>query len=575
MTPGVQGHAAGMRRLGPRLAEERGAALIMTLLVAMIVFGLGVLTVSISLPETRIAANYQNSVTAKYFAESAIERVVGLQNDMSRSPRYLFESSSYAVLTADSAVFPLDTAVAPTSNGNESAGTIRTLVTNTNPRSRPAPYVVRSTATLADGTSTTYEATVDVVSLLDFAVYSEADISIAPNITLGGRVYSGDDVSLGGPNIILLDRVEYVDNIYNTGYGDFRQGHERVPALPPVVNLADMGFYEPAAKNAGRCTDGRGLYIGTDGPTAVDNQSINVFARLNNQQSNSSSGCRDGPHCIVIDLGLFDFSASPITYNGVGLLGYDGNPLIDFNGIIFSELETHVWGHHGGRSVEDATIADGESYMTPPGVGTNLYSNNVLDAGEDGSNGGTANGQLDPRNVGANIGIYVRGNIYIDHNIFAGRDTAGNKVAVGLVARDNVHIDATSPRTIIIDAAVLAVTGTWDPEGSSSNHRYNYWANSGGTYVYDLDGDGTLETNTGVGQSGDRDETAMFYAWTLRNLGNLVTKTQPNSGVWSSNGHPRYYYYDASLQTAELPCYPTLPDYGIVPGSFTEVLVQP
>jgi len=560
------------------LADERGAALVLVLLVATILFALGSLAVAVSIPESRIAGNFQNSIAAKYFAESAIEKVVGLQNDMTKSPRYLLNPSSYALLTADSVVFPLDSAISPRAGGNRTVGTIRTAITNANPWDTPAPYTVRATATLNDGSSTTYEAAVDVVSLLDFAVYSEASIGIAPNITISGRLYSGANINFTGPNIILMGRVEYVSSISGVQYADFRKGYEQVDALPSVVNLADMSFYEQAAKSAGECTDGIGLYIGSDGPSSVDQQSTNLFTRLNYKKWNSQSGCRDGNNCVVLDLSLFDFSVSPVTYNGTALIGFDGQPLTDFNGIIFSEMETHTWGHLGGRSVEDLPVTDTRAYMTPPGVSVNLYSNNVLDTGEDGVNGGVVNGQLDPRGRGANVGLYVLGNIYIDHNIFAGVDSAGQPVRFAMVARDYVHVDAHSPRTIIMESAVLAVTRTWDPEGSSSNHQANYWAENGGTgggYVYDLDGDGTIETNTGVGQSGDRNETSMLYAWTLLNLGNLVTDTRPNSGVWASYGHPRYYVYDVELQTAEIPCYPTLPDFGIVPGSFTEVLTTP
>jgi hypothetical protein len=67
----------------------------------------------------------------------------------------------------------------------------------------------------------------------------------------------------------------------------------------------------------------------------------------------------------------------------------------------------------------------------------------------------------------------------------------------------------------------------------------------------------------------------MLDAWAIQNLGNLVVATPPNSGHWASHGHPRFYTYDTQLQTAEIPCYPTLPNYGIVPGSFTEVLNSP
>ncbi|MFQ5890351.1 MAG: PilX N-terminal domain-containing pilus assembly protein [Gemmatimonadota bacterium] len=566
---------------GALSANERGAALILALLVTLILFALGSMAVAISLPESRVSSNFQRSVEAKYLAESAIEEIVGRQNDQLRSPRYLFDPASYQLLGPDSAVFTVRSLVAPLSTGDEVVGSLTARVLNTNPTRGPPPYTIQTTSTLLDGSSTTYQAVVDVVSLLDFAVYSEWNIYIGANITIGGRLYSGNVITLTGPNITLMQRVEYARLIRNTAWGDFRQGHSRVDPKPSMTDLADMTFFEQASKNAGVCTAGRGLYIGQDGFSAVGRQTADLFRNTGGRKPSNRSGCRDGPSCTVIDLTLFDFSASPIRYAGAPLIGFDGTPLTDFNGVLFVDGELHVWGHLGGRSVEDATVTDTRNYMTPPTVPVNLYSNNRLDRFEDGANGGSVDGKLAPAGRGVNLGIYSSGNIYIDHNIFAGENESGLPVRMALVARNNVRIDSYSPRAIFIEAAVLAVNGTWSPYGRSpSTHQFNYWANNRGdlppaTRKYDLDGDGVLEGNTFVGRPGDRNENNVLRAWTLRNDGNLVTRTSPNSGVWSAYGHPRYYNYDTELRTSEVPCYPTMPDYGIVSGSFTEVLVGP
>jgi hypothetical protein len=151
---------------------------------------------------------------------------------------------------------------------------------------------------------------------------------------------------------------------------------------------------------------------------------------------------------------------------------------------------------------------------------------------------------------------------------------------MALVSRDFTRIDGNAPKLTVVQSAVLAVKETWSPFGGHGDHEPNYWANLNGdlapnSYVYDVDWDGLVEANNGMPQAEDRDETSMRDAWGIHNLGNLVVATPPSSGHWASDAHPRFYTYDTQLQTAEIPCYPTLPSYGVVPGSFLEVLNVP
>lgn len=577
-----------------RAADERGAALIMALLVSVVVVGVGALALSVTRSEVRVASNYERGLAAKYHAESGLDRIVGMQNNLNASPRYLFNMGTYTARANpgvnDTSYMYNSNADAPLSGSSQTMGTIDTRVIGKDPITQTPPYLVESTSLMADGSSTTYRAVVDVLSLLDFAVFSDEDIYIAPDITIGGRVYSGEDIVLTGPIATFLQRVEYASSISNTGFGDFRQGHSQVKPLPSIPAIVSLTFFENASKNAGVCSTGRGLYIGQDGPGTVDNQTNNLFrayepATGNPAGRNTSSyqpRCRDSNQCAVIDLTLLDFNRTPIEYNGVPLVGFDGTALNNFNGVIWSDEELHVFGHLGGRSVEDMTITDTHNYMVPAGNGPNRYSNNVLDSAEDGANGGSAQGILDPLNVGTSMGIYANNNIWIDHNIFAGFDINGNPVRLALVARNNVRIDGYSPRVINVDAAVLAVNGTWRPRGDQSSHRRNDWADLNGSnapsaWVYDMDRDGVIETSNGATRSSDRNETDMRFAWTLRNTGNLVVATRPSSAPWTSvsPAHPRFYTYDQTLMTAEIPCYPTLPNYGIVPGSFTEIVRVP
>lgn len=604
---GASGGIGG--RLRRALEDRRGGALLLCLLVTLVFFGVAAMATTMMGLESRMSSNHQRGVAARYFAEGMLDRVVGLQNDLTATPRYLFDADVYtarAAGPADTTRFADRDAVQPTAEGGEEIGTLETRILGKDPVTESPPYTLEATAALDDGSSTTFRVVVDVVSLLDFAVFSDDDIAIAPDVTVAGRVYSAGDIGIVAPTATFLRSVEYVGSLQNPGYGDFRQGYQQIQPLQSIPDLVDLSFFEDATKAAGVCGEGRGLYIGTDGSPAVDAQTEALFRAseagpvgskpaAGYESDEARAGCRDGNGCYAIDLTLFDFSASPITYGGTPLVGYDGQPLTDFNGVIWSDGEVHVWGHLGGRSPEDLTVTDGLGYMTPPFVANNEYSNDVLDLNEDGSGGGVADGLLDPAGRGANVGIYADGHLYIDHNVWAGTAADGTDVRVALVARRDIRIDSYSPKTIVVEAAILSVTESWRPQGDvewkwqggwtleNDSHQDNDWANNAGdsppnTYKFDLDGDGTLEGNNGANYPNDQNENNVRWAWTLRNVGNLVVNESPHSGPWSQPSwkpHPRFYTYDTKLQTAEIPCYPTLPDYGMVPGSFTEVTPTP
>ncbi len=573
------------------LRDERGGAIILAILVSMVVLGAGAVALTVSRGDMRISAYHNRGVLAKYHAESQLQRAVGLQNDLTASPRWLFNPINYTKRAAgpnDTSRMTLQAADAPFGGGTRADGEVLLSIIGKDPVTQSPPYTVRSRAVLADGSSATYQATLDVLSLLDFAVFSDDDIFIAPNITISGRVYSGRVIDLTGPTATFLRRVEYATTLNNPGNGMFMQGHGKVAPLPSLSALVNLNFFESASKASGVCSQGRGIYIGYDGPASVDVQTTSRFrawqngALATNQGwgNPANPGCRTGATCYALDMGLFDFSAQPITYGGVPVLGFDGTPIMNFNGIIWADGEIHVWGHLGGRSIEENTVTDANRLITPPFVAANRYSNNLLDAGEDGNNGGAANGRLDPRNRGVSLGVYSDSYAIIDHNLFADTDSLGNPVRMAIVSRNDTRIDGTSPSLIRVEAAVLSVNATWSPQGPHGSHTPNDWANLNGdqppdAYVYDVDWDGVIEPNNGQPNAGDRDETNVRWAWSLQNLGNLVVATRPNSGHWASGAHPRFYTYDPRLQTAEIPCYPTLPNYGIVPGSFTEVLNAP
>ena len=74
-----------MNRSRARLADERGAALIIALMAMMLLTALGAAVVMVSNTETRIAGNYRNSQEALYAADAGVERVV---QDLLLIPRW-------------------------------------------------------------------------------------------------------------------------------------------------------------------------------------------------------------------------------------------------------------------------------------------------------------------------------------------------------------------------------------------------------------------------------------------------------------------------------------------------------
>ena len=72
-------------RLRSRLADQRGAALIIALMAMMLLTALGATVFMVSRTETAIANNYRDSQEALYAADAAIERVV---QDLLMVPRW-------------------------------------------------------------------------------------------------------------------------------------------------------------------------------------------------------------------------------------------------------------------------------------------------------------------------------------------------------------------------------------------------------------------------------------------------------------------------------------------------------
>ena len=555
----------------PDRSREAGNALLLTLLVIAVLFVLGSAFVVVSVAGYRSASAHAASTSALYVADAGFQQIVGKQNDSTQNPRFIFNPTTYQSSGANPYFVDFD--VKDPSTGVSVGKVTRKIVNNKDPLTDAPPYRVAATSSVR-GAVRKLEADIAPRSLLEYAVWSEGTVNVASNITISGKMYSASTINLTGSPITFLKDVEYVTSLTNQNYGTYYgQIVDLAAAYPTLTTLVDLNNFELSGKEGGHCGAAAGLYIGGDA------------GAMNNALFTRSAGVYQ------IDLTLFDLSgptkspAQAVTYNGTALKRFsDGAPLTAFSGVIFVEGELHIWGMLGGRSVEDATVLDKSKpagpawYAGPNGSGMNLYSNNELDSGEDGSGGGTVNGGLDPRKLGQNLTI-VTGtgqDIVIEHNIFMGYSPAGAPVRMALISGDAIYVAANSPKTIVIEAALLARGEdggiSWQPLGDATTHQDNYWAKApDGSYVYDLDNDGTLESNNGASVAGDRNENSMLSAWALIERGNLVTAGTPVSGIWASASHLRNYAYDPTLVTSEPPCYPVLALYQVVPGTWHEV----
>jgi hypothetical protein len=627
--------------------DQRGIALVSALIIMSVLMFLGTFALISSRSEIRTSANYRGRVQAQYFAESSIDQIVGYQNDMTAVPRYLFDPTNYVSMGPDSSVFIDQNAIDPKTGAT--VGTIHRLIVDKNPAAEPPPYRLRTTATMTDGSQASYEVELNALSLLDFAMYSEASLSyVTPGLWMG-RTYVKGNISIFGncatPEI-FMKKVEYTGSLSGASCGDFREGAKKIPAYPPLTALVNLNFFESAAKGAGVCGNGMGLFIGDDGSNALKDQSRRLFEMKDGSQpgvddlmdaskwatseGEAVTGCLNEAPCYQIDFTLFDFTADPITYGGKTVIGWNGQPLrpSTFNGVIWSKGELHVWGILGGRStvdwvtVDSVTILDAalrrpkekpEGKLNPQlesipmgargrpfyhhpkfnelaapwnALTRNLYSNNALDPGED-ANG---NGILDPAGRGRNLTLVtdVDSDIVIDHNIHYGTDANGNRVSLGLIAGDAIYVDLNSPRGFLATGALLG-RGTDDfggwkgsfialPNNDQTTHRLNFWAKRAGdmnpadsSYVFDLSGNGAIETDIGQGLPGDRNETKMLAAWVNLDLGNMVTAGGASWGPWVTTPHAGIKIYDFEMLASEPPCWPILPYYGTVSGSFSEL----
>ena len=144
---------------------------------------------------------------ARHLAEIGLRRIAAMQNDATVDPRFLFDPNSYKATGTDPE-FKDYTMTDPESS--HALGEIRCrIVGGMDPQLDSPPYRVQSTVRIRNSTRT-LEAEVGPQSLLEYALWTESNVGIAPYITYEGKVYSAGTITLWGSPVTFHRKVEYV-----------------------------------------------------------------------------------------------------------------------------------------------------------------------------------------------------------------------------------------------------------------------------------------------------------------------------------------------------------------------------
>ena len=435
-----------------------------------------------------------------------------------------------------------------------------------------ARYEIRGTGHAANVTRT-----VALGSRLDsFLSYSRflgaGTLTYGAGATLSGRLYCGGDLNLSGRPVTFQDDVEVGGQVLNRAYGTYLRN---VTEGAPAVQLS--GCMDPATYRA--LAQAAGLYYGSGATTPE------------------------------IDLSLFNFDVSPPRYGSTSLPA-------NFNGVVFSEIDLAARGVLEGRSltlvagrniVVTSNIRTGcsrtgaanatpsltfdaaagqevvsslslTSLLSGPSdcvtisvtgptwqrVTTYVYECSRLMGVETIARPPGAAGDLTRKTVLANIKVDPAAHQYRAEVHYWSNGSGANSVSVGLaagapvnvalLATNTVYISQSAWRVLRIDAALFARDGNWqalDPSGA------NQWPCTG---VYDLDGDGVIET---LNEDGWNETAVSSSTWMLTINGPIITKTAGSAGAWTSQAtatgkSTRHYNYDNDIAYYQPPSFPVM-----------------
>ena len=195
--------------VGP-LTNERGSALIVTILVLLIVTTLGLSASQTASTELEVAANYESSWRAFYaadgLAQASFNELIDLGRQLGRFP----DAGELAAITlpAISDITVGHYALLPTAAATEgplTSGYYQGLTAMTR------PYEVELRAETSDYPPSTASVTMstffDILPIFQFAIFYEEDLEMlpGPEMTLTGRVHSNSDIYLGAGNSLTID----------------------------------------------------------------------------------------------------------------------------------------------------------------------------------------------------------------------------------------------------------------------------------------------------------------------------------------------------------------------------------
>jgi len=415
-------------------------------------------------------------------------------------------------------------------------------------------------------------------SFLSFSRFIESGtLAYDGGAMLSGKVYAGGDLSLSDRWVTFKEDVDVVGVVRNKPYGVFEKRLTERAAPINLQSSMDPAYYRGLAQAAG-------LYY---------------------------SNANQTPE---IDLSLFDFGVSPPQYGNQKLPA-------SFNGVVFAEGDLAVKGVLEGRSLalvanKNIVVSDNVrtgcsrrtaaalptfSFNTAAGVETvqsvaltpamTETSNTVrltvkgskwkrmnLYVYEDSRLLGVSTLERPPGVTGSVKGTTIAADLEMDPTQHSYRAevrgwtsgsgetqvvdlsvASGDPVNVGLIAKSNVYLSQYTPRVLRIDAALMARDGNWRPldYSDSSDSDNSHWPCSG---IYDLDGDGVLETNNAGGWN---EMNVNSSTWLLTINGPIITKDGGSAGAWSHYGGStgkgtRHYNYDDDIVHYQPPSFPIM-----------------
>jgi hypothetical protein len=329
-------------------------------------------------------------------------------------------------------------------------------------------------------------------TLADFARFTEGGtISYGSDANIKGRVHSGGNVTLTGPNITFNKLVTYVTTLsISSGVSPstivFRQGHEQNATNPMSLNHIHISTSET------RPQCGSSL--------ARTYQELAQGTVPNEGQGFAYTG--SSPSTVLIPLDSVIISGSKVRmpwYNfdstRANLIGTrirtDSVALATFNGVVYADADVMVMGRLRGVSLSIASTDD----------------------------------------------ILAVGNITC-----LGNETrvSDNRVTLGLISQDKFLVWGKTPTHTTIEAVIVA-----EGDAAASKGGFN------GTYS-NWEALGTSTSHPGTDSLGNAASNAVAANWQLRMVGGIITQAGGSAGPWASISAPagvvtRVYDFDNDM----------------------------